>query len=139
MTTFMTCRICKGSGFEEEPPAFYGEGENPEAGIKCSYCDGSGQVEVHNPAGIRIAYLIAQMIVKEYPHNKVDGIYEAIVVNISNAADAFSEDTYNLFGDMDGNLLFSEGQLPQDAALKRVIDKSQLFNDAKAIVLPQPN
>lgn len=134
MTTFMTCRICKGSGFEEEPPAFYGEGENLEAGVKCSYCDGSGQLEVHNPAGIRIAYLIAQIIVKEYPHNKVDGIYEAIVINISNVADAFSEDTYHLFGDMDGNLLFSEGQLPQDGKLEKIIVQEGLVKEAKIIL-----
>lgn len=137
MTTFMTCRACKGSGFEEEPPAFYGEGDNPEAGVKCSYCDGSGQVEVHNPAGVRIAYLTARKIVEEYPHlnNKVDGIYEAIGVNISNAANAFSDDTYNLFDDMDGDLLFSEGPLSQDKKLEKVIEKGGLVKEAKIIVL----
>lgn len=130
MNVRITCIVCKGTGSENNPPAFFGEGEAPELNISCEFCNG-GSVEVDDPAGIRTAYLVAKEIVEKYPNSgDVDSIYQAIVTNISNATNFDSID----FFIEDGDLLFSDEKLPIDKRLEKTISRFNMIEEAKLIL-----
>jgi hypothetical protein len=133
--------MCHGEGVINNPPSFYNPGETPEVGINCDSCKGTGQVEVNNAEGTRVAMLVAKRIVSEYPHLKSwEPIYEAIVANISNAVN-FSTSTARANHQhvpepvFSLDEVFSEETLPIDAYLNQMIDKKPFFMDEAKLLL----
>jgi hypothetical protein len=139
MSAQITCRSCNGTGTANNPPTFYNAGETPEDSVNCEVCKGLGFIEVSNPAGVRVAVLVAKKICSDYPRFKSwDEVYRFIVVNISNAVDSASSS--RKFGQWVGDSsfdvddVFSEETLPVDAILQKWIEKGNYLEEAKTIL-----
>jgi hypothetical protein len=137
----LTCPMCHGTGSVNNPPFFQDErGNAPEPNISCESCKGEGTIEEENPAGIRVAVLLARKIKNAYPKFRSwEEIYIVIVVNISTAVNVST--TSAMWArqrvedpTFDDDIVFSEDALTIDPLLEKMIEKGNYLEHAKTIL-----
>jgi hypothetical protein len=135
MKVEIPCPFCNGTGFANNPPVFYNEGELPEEGKKCKVCEGKGTIEEQNPEGLRVAMLVAKRIVADYPNFKNwETIYHEIVTNVKNAVN-YSISAHGLRPlIINGIDVFHDDVLPVDKVLENWIESGNYIQEAKTIL-----
>ncbi len=141
MSTRITCPMCHGTGSANNPPVFHGEGgKAPEVSIDCESCKGEGYIEVNNPAGIRVAVLVARKIKSLYPQFRSwEEIYSVIVTNVSNAVNVSTTSAmwakqHTEDPAFEDDAVFSEDALIIDPYLEKLIEKGNYLEEAKTIL-----
>jgi hypothetical protein len=135
MSVKIPCPFCDGTGSANNPRAFYKEGEIPDVSENCKVCAGSGSLEVNSAEGVRIAMLVSKKLIADYPYLRTwESVYVEIEANIVNAVN-YSMSKNNMKPLItNGDLVFSDDELPADKIFETWIAKGNYIEEAKRIL-----